>query len=37
VLAHCGSGDVGVTLDAQGSRMRITWGRAKPEELKRCN
>jgi len=25
-----------VTLDAQGSRMRVTWGKSKPEELKRC-
>ena len=37
VQAHCGGNDVGVTLDAQGNRMRVTWGKAKPEELKRCN
>ena len=38
VQAHCGAkGDVPVTLDAQGDRMRVTWGNAKPEELKRCN
>ena len=37
VQAHCGGkGDVSVTLDAQGDRMRVTWGSAKPEELKRC-
>ena len=37
VQAHCGAkGDVPVTLDAEGNRMRVTWGRAKPEELKRC-
>jgi hypothetical protein len=38
VQAHCsGKGDVPVTLDAQGNRMRVTWGHARPEELKRCN
>src|ERR1700748_442393 len=38
VQAHCGAkGDVAVTLDAQGNRMRVTWGKAKPEDLKRCN
>jgi hypothetical protein len=38
VQAHCGAkGDVAVTLDAQGNRMRVTWGKAKPEELRRCN
>ena len=37
VQAHCGANDVPVTLDAQGNRMRVTWGRAKPEELQRCN
>ncbi len=37
VQAHCGAkDDVAVTLDAQGNRMRVTWGKAKPEELKRC-
>jgi hypothetical protein len=37
VQAHCGSkGDVSVTLDATGNRMRVTWGKAKPEELTRC-
>ena len=36
VQVHCGSKDVPVTLDAQGNRMRVTWGGAKPEELKRC-
>jgi hypothetical protein len=38
VQVHCsGKGDVAVTLDAQANRMRVTWGNAKPEELKRCN
>jgi hypothetical protein len=37
VQAHCGAKDVSVTLDAQGNRMRVTWGTAKPEELSRCN
>ena len=37
VQAHCSSGDVSVTLDAASNGMRVTWGRAKPEELKRCN
>jgi len=34
--AHCGGNDVAVTLDAQGNRMRVTWGKAKAEELQRC-
>jgi hypothetical protein len=35
--AHCGAkGDVPVTLDAKGNRMRVTWNRAKAEELRRC-
>ena len=35
--AHClGKGDVPVTLDAQGDRMRVTWNRAKVEEMQRC-
>jgi hypothetical protein len=37
VQAHCGGKDVSVTLDATGDRMRVTWGHAKAEELKRCN
>ena len=37
VQVHCSTGDVPVTLDAEGNRMRVTWGRGKPEELKRCN
>ena len=36
VQAHCPKEDVAVTLDAQGNRMRVTWGKSKPEELKRC-
>jgi hypothetical protein len=38
VQAHCdGKGDVSVTLDARGNRMRVTWGHAKPQDLQRCN
>ena len=37
VQAHCGANDVSVTLDAQGNAMRVTWGKGKPEDLKRCN
>ena len=38
VQAHCGEkGDVAVTLDAQGNRMRVTWGKGRPEDLKRCD
>jgi hypothetical protein len=37
VQAHCWSrGDVPVTLDVQGDRMKVTWNRAKTEELRRC-
>ena len=37
VQAHCGSkGDVSVTLDAQGDRMKVTWNRGKTEEMRRC-
>ena len=36
VQAHCGGNDVAVTLDTQGNRMRVTWGKAKAEELQRC-
>jgi hypothetical protein len=36
VQAHClGKGDVPVTLDAQGDRMKVTWDR-KVETVKRC-
>jgi len=36
VQAHCwGKGDVPVTLDAQGDRMRVTWAGTR-EELRRC-
>jgi hypothetical protein len=36
VQAHCGAkGDVPVTLDAQGDRMKITWNK-KIEDLRRC-
>jgi hypothetical protein len=37
VQAHCDGKDVSVTLDATGDRMRVTWGHAKAEELKRCH
>jgi hypothetical protein len=34
---HCSSkGDVPVTLSAYGDRMRVTWGGAKFEEMRRC-
>jgi hypothetical protein len=34
---HCfGKGDVPATLNAYGDRMRVTWGGAKSEELRRC-
>jgi hypothetical protein len=37
VQAHCfGKGDVPVTLDAHGDRMRVSWNRARDEELRRC-
>jgi hypothetical protein len=37
LLARCfGKGDVAVTLNAYGERMRVTWGGAKVEELRRC-
>jgi hypothetical protein len=36
VQAHCsGKGDVPVTLDAKGDRMRVTWDR-KIEDMRRC-
>jgi hypothetical protein len=37
VQAHClGKGDVPVTLDAQGDRMRVSWNRGKVETMRRC-
>jgi hypothetical protein len=37
VQAHCwGGGDVPVTLAAQGDRLRVTWNRAKPLDMRRC-
>jgi len=37
VQAHCsGKGDVPVTLDARGDRMRVTWNRGKVEHMRRC-
>ncbi len=34
---HCASkGDLPATLNAYGDRMRVTWGGAKVEELRRC-
>jgi hypothetical protein len=35
--AHCwGEGDIPVTLDARGDRMRVTWNRAKLADMQRC-
>lgn len=28
--------EVPVTLDPRGARMRVTWDRAKPEDMQRC-
>jgi hypothetical protein len=37
IQAHCdGGGDVPITLDPKGDRMKVTWNRGKPEELQRC-
>ena len=37
VQAHCpGKGDVPVTLDAGSDRMRVTWNKGVPVEMKRC-
>jgi hypothetical protein len=37
VQARCDrKGDVPVTLDVRGDRMRVSWNRAKPEDLYRC-
>jgi len=37
VQAHCfGKGDVPVTLDAHGDRLRVSWNRARAQELRRC-
>jgi hypothetical protein len=36
VQAHCAKGDVSVTLDVQGDRLRVAWDRGKAEELTRC-
>jgi len=37
VQAHCSSkGEVPVTLDAQGDRMRVTWDRVRFDVLQRC-
>jgi hypothetical protein len=33
---HCSKGDRPVTLTASGDRMRVTWGGAKFEDMKRC-
>ena len=35
--AHCdGKGDIPVTLDTSGDRMRVTWNRATIGEMRRC-
>jgi hypothetical protein len=36
VQAHCGSGDVPVTLAVEGDRMKVTWNHAKPVDMRRC-
>ena len=39
IQARCqaeGKGDIAVTLDARGDRMRVTWDGAKIEEMRRC-
>ena len=37
VQALCVDGkNIPITLDARGDRMRVTWDRGKPEELRRC-
>jgi hypothetical protein len=36
LLAHCGESEVPVTLAPQGERLKVTWNRAKPIELQRC-
>jgi hypothetical protein len=37
VQAHCGSkGDIPVTLDAHGDRMRVTWN-GSTEQMTRCH
>lgn len=39
IQAHCydsGGGDVPITLDPKGDRMKVTWNRGKTEELQRC-
>ena len=34
---HCSSkGDLPVTLNAYGDRMRVTWGGVRFEEMRRC-
>lgn len=33
---HCAKGDTPVTLNASGDRMRVTWGGARFEEMRRC-
>jgi hypothetical protein len=35
--ARCGGkGDIPVTLDPSGDRMRVTWNRATIGEMRRC-
>jgi len=36
LLAHCGDADVPVTLAPQGERLKVTWNRARPVDLQRC-
>ena len=37
IQARCwDSNDVPVTLEPRGDRLRVTWSRAKAEDLQRC-
>jgi hypothetical protein len=37
IQARCADGgDVPVTLDPRGDRMRVSWNRGKPAEMHRC-
>lgn len=39
IQARCfgdSASDIPITLDARGDRLRVTWNKAKTEELRRC-
>jgi hypothetical protein len=36
IEARCWDSQVPVTLEPRGDRMRVTWNRAKAEDLQRC-